>query len=254
MTSVQAERATHGWRFVVIGAGGLGCPALLGLVAAGARNLCIVDDDCVEVSNLQRQVLYAVGDLGMPKVEAARQQLARRSPDVTVEVSRTRLEPTEVEAFVTTLPARTVVLECTDSPAIKFAFNDAALAHDVPLVIGAALGLHGQSIAVQRGGACYRCIYETPPNALPTCETAGVLGAAVGATGFHMASLALALAEGRRDVAGRLWAVDLRRMAVQSLQPAPRAACPACGPTHVTTESRHQDAPTISRAAHDNMS
>lgn len=249
----QAEDAMRGSTFVVVGAGGLGCPALLGLVAAGARRLWIVDDDVVEASNLQRQVLYTLGDIGMAKTDAARFALRRRRPELEVNTSRTRVVPAEARAFVAALPPRSVLLECTDAPAVKFALNDAALAHDVPLVIGAALGLRGQALAIRPGAACYRCIYETPPDDPPTCDAAGVLGTAVGATGFHMASLALALARGRVDAAGHLWAIDLGSMIVQSLHPAPRPACDACG-GRSHTGIHHRSGPTSVRAANDCMS
>jgi molybdopterin/thiamine biosynthesis adenylyltransferase len=247
-SSVRVEEATRNPTFVVVGAGGLGCPALLGLLAAGARRVSIVDHDQVEVSNLQRQILYTVGDLGRAKVDAARLALHRRCADLEVQISRARIDPSDADAFVAGLPAHAVLLECTDTPALKFALNDAALAHDVPIVIGAALGLAGQALAVCRGTACYRCIYEAPsPDAL-TCDAAGVLGAAVGATGFHMASLAWALAQGQLHAAGRLWAMNLRTMKVQSLHPAPRPDCDGC--SQATPDFRHRSASAKSLEAH----
>jgi adenylyltransferase/sulfurtransferase len=223
--------------FVVIGAGGLGCPALLGLSAQGARRVIVVDDDRVEVSNLQRQVLYAVGDVGARKVDAARHRLQRRCPALQVQTRAVRLQPADAEGFVRELPSDAVVLECTDSPQLKFAVNDAALDHGVPAVIGASLGWSAQALAVERGHACYRCIYESPPRDPPTCATAGVLGSAVGTAGFVMASLAVGLALGRAETSGRLIAIDLRTMAVQQLQPALRAGCTACARRHAAPDS-----------------
>jgi molybdopterin/thiamine biosynthesis adenylyltransferase len=247
-SSAQTEIAARSSTFVVVGAGGLGCPALLGLLASGARRVSIVDHDVVELSNLQRQVLYTVGDVGMSKVDAARLELRRRCAELEVQTHRTRITTTGADAFVASLDPGSVLLECTDAPALKFALNDAALAHDVPIVIGAALGLRGQALAVRRGAACYRCIYESPPSDAPTCAAAGVLGAAVGLTGFHMASLAWALAEGRTEAAGRLWAVDLRTMLVQSLRPSPRSACDGCvsDPTHLHRGSSPATSPSAS--------
>ena len=211
--------------FVVIGAGGLGCPALLALSAAGARRAIVLDHDRVEVHNLQRQVLYDVGDVGALKVEAA----ARRLPGLAIEPVRRRLMPSEVPAFVAGLPAAAVVLECSEQPALKFAFNDACLAHGVPLVVGAALGWHGQALAVRPGAACYRCVYEAPPPAelVPRCDEAGVIGSGVGHIGMLMAQLALRLAEGDGTVAGQLWAIDMLHARVQRLAPHLRAGCPA---------------------------
>lgn len=222
--------------FVVIGAGGLGCPALLGLTAAGARRLRVVDHDRVETSNLQRQVLYGVGDVGMPKVRAAFVRLRARIPRLEFEGETTRLEVEQVPAFVADLAPGSIVLECTDQPALKFAFNDACLAHDVPLVIGAALGMRAQAMAIRAGRACYRCIYEAPPQGdqLPTCEVAGVLGSAVGHAGFVMAALACRLAapldspEASDGPEGHLFAVDVGTGLVQTLAPRPRPNCPSC--------------------------
>lgn len=232
--STHAQTQAH---FVVVGAGGLGCPALVGLTSAGARTITIVDHDRVEASNLQRQVLYSVADVGRRKVDAASWSLTRRIPQLQLTTFAQRIEPADVDAFVDALSAEAIILECTDSPALKFAFNDAALRHGVPLVIGAALGLHGQCLSVVRGAACYRCIYEHPPANVPTCEAAGVLGVAVGLAGFTMAAFAMALAhrasrhtssEPVHETAGILTAIDSAGARVQTLAPKPRPNCPAC--------------------------
>lgn len=214
--------------FVVVGAGGLGCPALLGLLAGGARSIQIVDHDRVEASNLHRQVLYTIADVGARKAEAAAWALRERASDVDVQPIVRRLGVEDLDDFLDALPRDTIVLECTDSPALKFAFNDACLARGVPLVVGAALGLRGQVIAVTPGAACYRCIYEAPPLDLPSCDAAGVLGPAVGTAGFLMAAAALRLAEGAVETSGRLLAIDGATGRVQTLAPAPRRGCIAC--------------------------
>jgi molybdopterin/thiamine biosynthesis adenylyltransferase len=223
--------------FVVIGAGGLGCPALLALLASGARRAIVVDHDRVEAHNLQRQVLYDLGDVGAAKAEAAARRLAGA---LRVEPRVEALAPDGVPAFVAGLPSRVaIVLECTDQPALKFAFNDACLAHGVPLVIGAALGFRGQALAVLAGHACYRCVYEAPPpdHEIPRCDEAGVLGSGVGHVGMLMAHLAVRLGEGDASVAGRLWALDLLRGEVRSLAPALRAGCTAHHGAPVTATS-----------------
>ncbi len=217
--------------FVVLGAGGLGCPVLLGLSAAGATTVSVHDPDRVEASNLQRQVLYSVADVGRAKAEAAAWALRRRVPTLQVRSHVGGIDPTDAERFVAALPAGSIVLECTDAPELKFAINDAGLRHGVPVVIGAALGLRGQSMAVWAGAACYRCIYESPPPQPATCDGAGVLGVAVGLAGFVMASTALALCRGpnsARETAGRLTAIDSATARVQTLFPSPRPGCPAC--------------------------
>jgi molybdopterin/thiamine biosynthesis adenylyltransferase len=212
--------------FVVVGAGGLGCPALLGLLAGGAESIWIVDHDRVDASNLHRQVLFTLADVGSGKAEAAAFALRQRRRNLDVRAISRRVH--EVDDFLDTLPRDAIVLECTDQPAIKFAFNDACLRRGVPLVIGAALGLHGQVMCVAAGHACYRCIYESPPADLPSCDAAGVLGPAVGAAGFVMASAALRLAAGAVETSGRLLAIDCATGRVQTLAPRPRSSCDAC--------------------------
>jgi adenylyltransferase/sulfurtransferase len=217
--------------FLVLGAGGLGSPALLGLLAAGARRLTIVDRDAVETSNLQRQVLFDVGDVGAAKAEAAAAQLRRRADDLDVRARVMDLDAAGLEGLLDGDAADAIVLECSDSPALKFMVNDACLARDVPAVIGGGLRWRGQALAVVRGaGACFRCIFEAPPPAelAPACATVGVIGSAVGFFGHVMALLAARLAAGAAEAAGTLLAVDLLKLEVHSMRPRPRAACPAC--------------------------
>lgn len=219
--------STH---FLVLGAGGLGCPALLALLTGGARSLTVVDDDVVDASNLHRQVLYTTADVGMRKVDAARMRLQARAPALDVQVSPRRIDVAGVGDLLDGVPPHTVVLECTDDPGLKFAINDACLARDLPLVVAAVLRWRGQAIAVRRGSPCYRCIYEAPPPAelTPPCSAAGVLGAAAGALGWLMAHMALRMAEDDAGVVGRLIDLDLRDGRARELAPSPRPGCPAC--------------------------
>lgn len=214
--------------FVVVGAGGLGCPALLALSAAGATRAIVIDHDRVEAHNLQRQVLYDVGDVGAAKAEAAARRLAGRG-GMAVEPRVLALRPAAVAQWLAALPPAAIVLECTDEPALKFAVNDACVALGIPLVVGAALGWRGQALAVAAGHACYRCVYEAPPpdDEIPRCDQAGVLGSGVGHVGMLMAHLALRLAEGDDAVAGQLWAIDLLHATIQRLAPRRRPGCPA---------------------------
>jgi molybdopterin/thiamine biosynthesis adenylyltransferase len=226
-------------RFVVIGAGGLGCPALLGLRAAGAKQVLVVDPDRVESSNLHRQVLYDLGDVGAHKAEVAARRLVQAGIDARALVHR--LAPPELPAFVEEHGREAVVLECTDAPALKFATNDACVAAGVPLVIAAAIGLVGHVIAIA-GTGCYRCVFEAPPPValVPTCATAGVLGTAVGTTGWLQATLAVALASGTLDddVRGRLHVLDLARGTIRTLGGRARKGCPACTAPSAAASSR----------------
>ncbi|MCY1057839.1 ThiF family adenylyltransferase [Nannocystis sp. SCPEA4] len=227
-------------RFLVLGAGGLGCPALLGLSAAGARELAIVDCDVVDATNLHRQVLYDLGDVGAPKVEAAARRLRERVPQLRVEPISVRLDERTLSSLLAAQPAGTVVLECSDQPDLKFMVHDGCRAHGLPLVIAGVQRWGGQAMAVRHGaGACFRCVFEEAPPAelAPSCAAVGVLGAAAGALGFMMAHLAVALAEGA-DVAGTLVALDLRDLRPQQIRPRQRSGCAGCDPSAVPAPQR----------------
>ena len=219
-----------GGHYLVLGAGGLGCPALLGLVAAGASAITIVDHDVVDASNLQRQVLNTTADVGMAKVEAAAVRLRGRDPRLRLRTHRTHLDAGTLAPLLAEQPAGTIVLECSDAPGLKFMVNDACLERQLPLVVGGVQRWRGQVQAVQRGHACLRCMFEgPPPPALQeSCSQVGVMGAAAGLLGFWMAQMAVALRAGS-PVAGTLWAIDTRTLLPQQMRPRPRADCPACG-------------------------
>ena len=215
--------------FLVIGAGGLGCPALIGLRMAGAKRITIVDCDDVEASNLHRQVLYDLGDVGAPKAEVAAAKLRAAGIDARAMVRR--LAPEDLDALVADDDA--IVLECTDQPALKFAANDACVRHGRSLVLAASIGLRGHVIAVVPGSACYRCVFEAPPplELVPSCASAGVLGTAVGTTGFLQAHLAVAIATdglpADDDMRGRLIELDLARGTIRALAGKKRTDCRA---------------------------
>ena len=228
-----AERsALERTRFVVVGVGGLGCPTLLALLAAGARRFSLWDPDRVDASNLQRQVLFDLGDVGALKVEAAAAQLRRRRADVEVETQPRRIDAAELPAWAGELDAGDVVLEGSDSPALKFAMNDACLAADRKLVVGGVIEWRGQAMAVRPGATCYRCVYEAPPprEHAPRCADVGVMGAGAGLIGHLSAALAVRMALPRlaAATAGELHTWDFLRMQARTLAPRPRPACPAC--------------------------
>lgn len=239
-----------GGRFLVLGAGGLGCPALLGLVGAGARHVGVVDCDAVDATNLHRQVLYDLGDVGAPKVEAAARRLRALDPRLQVEPIPLRLDERTLSSLLAAQPPGTVVLECSDQPDLKFLVHDLCGEHHLDLVIGGVQRWGGQAMAVRHGaGACFRCVFEAAPPAelAPSCAAVGVLGAAAGALGFMMAHLAVAL-DAHQDVAGTLVALDLRELRPQQIRPARRAGCPGCDP-HAPAPVRGPLGPACATAA-----
>ena len=146
---------------LLIGAGGLGCAAAFALAAAGVRDIGVVDDDVVDETNLQRQILHGHADVGIQKVESLAHALERRFPRVRVTPHAARFDARSASALVA---AHVVVVDGSDNFATKFVANDACVLAGRPLVHGAAVGLGGQLLTVLAGGRpCYRCLFEEPP-------------------------------------------------------------------------------------------
>lgn len=196
-----------GTSFAVIGAGGLGGPVAYALAAAGARRLVLCDDDVVELSNLQRQIHFTTRDVGRRKVEALADELVRRGfPAARIDAVPARFDEGSAARV---LDGVDVAVEGTDDPATKFALNDVAVARRLPFAIGAVERYSGQVWSALPGRtACYRCLFEAPPDDAASCADAGVLGAAVGAIGGLLAARALLLATGDATCAGELVVVD----------------------------------------------
>ncbi len=194
---------------VVVGAGGLGCAVLQYLTAAGVGRLLIVDHDRVEESNLHRQPLYRMSDLGRPKVHAARAALLQSNPAVRIDALEERLSP----ANAAPLAAADVVIDAADSFAVTYVLSDACRRARTPLVSASVLGLSGY-VGVFCGGApSYRAVFPEMPRAAGSCAEAGVLGTAVGVMGTLQAHLALAvLLKWQPTPLGRLISVDFRTL------------------------------------------
>src|SRR5450631_2456033 len=216
---------------LIVGAGGLGCPAALALGASGIARIGVVDDDRVDTSNLHRQVLFADADVGELKVTAFARALARRFPALRVEPHPVRFDPTNAEALVA---AYDVIVDGTDNFAAKFLANDAAVLAGKPLVHGAAVALGGQMMTVPAGGRpCYRCLFEEPPPAGvgPSCAEAGVLGPVPGVIGALLGAEASRLAKGETPAfVGRLVQYDSRSMSVRAVRFNPNPQCAVCAP------------------------
>jgi molybdopterin/thiamine biosynthesis adenylyltransferase len=218
----------RGARVLVVGIGGLGCPALMALARAGVGTIGLCDDDVVELPNLHRQILFGEADVGAPKVEAAARAIRAIDPSVAIRVHATRLLP---ENAVDRASDYDIVLEGSDNFATKFLAADACVLAGVPVVHAAAVRWVGTALAVgSRGRPCYRCLFEDVPSGpeAPNCAEAGVVGPVVGVVAALQADLALAAIDGR-DVAGELVTFDgrtetLRRRALRS-----RPGCALCG-------------------------
>jgi sulfur-carrier protein adenylyltransferase/sulfurtransferase len=197
---------------LVVGAGGLGCAVLQYLAAAGVGRLVIVDHDSVEESNLHRQPLYRMSDLGSMKAHAARAALLAMNPAIGVEAVGERLTPANAASLTATAD---VVIDAADSFAATYVLSDACQRADRPLVSASVLGLAGY-VGVFCGGApSYRAVFPEMPRAAGSCAQSGVLGTAVGVMGTLQAHLALTLLlEWQPPLRGRLISVDFRSLHV----------------------------------------
>ncbi len=217
-------------RILCIGAGGLGSPAALYLAAAGVGTLGIVDDDRVELSNLQRQVLHATGRVGDAKVTSAATTIAALNPDVKVVQLDQRLVDANASAI---LGDYDVIVDGSDNVATRYLVNDVALALGKPVVHAAIHRFEGQLTVFPAGGRpCYRCLFPEPPppEASPSCAEAGVLGVLPGVLGILQATEALKLILGIGvPLAGRLLTYDALSLTFSEVRLQPDAGCPACG-------------------------
>lgn len=215
-------------RVLVVGLGGLGCPALLALAHAGVGTLGLCDDDQVDATNLHRQILYREADVGMHKVDAAARALAEVAPRVELRTYRTRLLPATAADIVR---GWDVVLEGADNFATKFLAADACAAAGLPVVHASSVRWVGTALAVgARGRPCYRCLFEDVPEGdAPNCAEAGVMGPVVGLTAAAQVDLALALLGGSSAVAGTLVTVDGKSGTLRRRTVPPRTDCPLCG-------------------------
>jgi molybdopterin/thiamine biosynthesis adenylyltransferase/rhodanese-related sulfurtransferase len=215
---------------LVVGAGGLGSPAALYLAAAGVGRIGLADFDAVDVSNLQRQVLYETSDVGRPKVDVARERLTALNPHVDVVLFPERLTRENVRNVFAGFD---VVLDGTDNFATRYLTNDACFLLGKPNVYGSIYRFEGQVSVFQRGeGPCYRCLYPSPPEPglVPSCAEGGVLGVLPGVVGALQATEALKLLLGiGRSLAGRLLLYDALALSFREIAVPRDPACPLCG-------------------------
>jgi molybdopterin/thiamine biosynthesis adenylyltransferase/rhodanese-related sulfurtransferase len=196
----------------VVGAGGLGCAVLPYLAAAGVGRLTVLDHDRVEESNLHRQPLYRMSDLGHPKAHAARAALLAMNPAVQIDARAERLDPLNAGALVA---HSDVIVDAADSFAVTYILSDACESAAKPLVSASVLGLSGYVGAFCGGAPSYRAVFPELPPAAGSCAEAGVLGTAVGVIGTLQAHLALGVLLGwQPSVLGRLIHVDFRSLHV----------------------------------------
>jgi molybdopterin/thiamine biosynthesis adenylyltransferase len=217
---------------LVIGAGGLGSPAALYLASAGIGKITLVDDDSVDLTNLQRQILHTQARVGMAKAESGRQALAAINPDITIVPLQERLGGTALDALVATAD---VVLDCTDNFATRHAINRACVHHRKPLVSGAAIRFAGQ-ISVydltRDDAPCYHCLFPEGDDVEEVrCAVMGVFAPLTGIIGTTQAAEALKLVAGiGESLSGRLLLLDALDMDWRTVRFRKDAGCAVCGP------------------------
>jgi adenylyltransferase/sulfurtransferase len=228
---VDAQQRFAAAHALIVGVGGLGCPAAQFLATAGIGRLTLCDPDRVDLTNLQRQILFATADIGTPKATAAAARLSAINPDVRVDPVIARLEG---EALARAVAAADVVLDCSDNFATRHAVNRACVAAGKPLVSGAAIRFDGQlAVFDPRDAAspCYHCLFGEGEAIEETrCATMGVFAPLVGIVGATQAAEALKLVAGvGESLAGRLLLLDALAMEWREVRIARDPACPVCG-------------------------
>ncbi|HEV2608454.1 MAG TPA: molybdopterin-synthase adenylyltransferase MoeB [Xanthomonadaceae bacterium] len=227
------QRKLEAARIVMIGAGGLGSPAAFYLSAAGIGTLVLVDDDVVDRSNLQRQILHTDERIGVAKTESARIALSALNPRVSIEKFTARMMSANVELA---LDGADLVIDGADNFATRYLLNDACVKLAKPLVYGAVHRFEGQVSVFDAGrkrgvAPCYRCLFPEPPppEAAPNCAEAGVLGVLPGVIGLLQATEAIKLILGiGTSLAGRLLHFDALAMRFRETRLSPDPECPVC--------------------------
>ncbi|MEO7119342.1 MAG: molybdopterin-synthase adenylyltransferase MoeB [Candidatus Limnocylindrales bacterium] len=230
-------------KVLLIGAGGLGSPAMLYLAAAGVGTIGIVDFDTVDLSNLQRQIVHTSDRVGRRKVESAAETINALNPDVNVIAHEEMLTEANVERLIA---GYDIVVDGTDTFETRYTLNDACVRAGIPVVHASVFRFEGQvTVFKPFDGPCYRCLYPTPPppELAPGCSVAGVLGVVPGVTGLLQATEAIKLLlDIGESLAGRLLIYDALDGTFQELRLRRDPACPACGDS-VTKPATSREVP-----------
>ncbi len=227
---IAGQLALKNASVLIIGMGGLGSPVAMYLAAAGLGRLIVVDDDYVDVSNLQRQILHGEDSLGKMKVDSAVARLSNINPHIELVSISGRLDAQALRAEVKDVD---LVLDCSDSFTTRFAVNEACVKEAKPLVSGAAIRMEGQvSVFDMRDtqAPCYQCLYPDGDDEQLTCSTSGVMAPLVGIIGSMQAMEAIkVLSDYGRSLKGRLLMLDASSMAWRTLKLKKDPSCPCCG-------------------------
>jgi len=226
---VEGQEKISNGKVLIIGAGGLGAPIALYLAAAGVGTIGIIDGDVVDLSNLQRQVIHFTADVSKPKVLSAKEKINQLNPEVK---GVTYHQLFTAENALRIIADYDFIVDGTDNFPVKFLINDACVKAGKPFSHGGILRFEGQTFTWLPGSACYRCIFHAPPppNAVPTCSQAGVLGAIAGMLGTIQATEVLKYLTGVGELlTNRLLTFDAKKMEFRTIQLKHNHKCAICG-------------------------
>ena len=224
---LEGQEKLKSARVLVIGAGGLGSPALLYLAAAGVGAIGTIDQDVVDETNLQRQVIHATDQVGKPKVDSAQAAIARLNPNINVKIYSEFLDAANAFDIVSFYD---IVLDGCDNLATRYILNDACKLAGIPFVYASIYKFEAQiTVLGMEGGPCYRCLFPEPPADVPTCGDAGVLGMLPGIAGCMQATEAVKYIVGfGESLSGRMLNMDIASHDYDMVRVPRRADCPAC--------------------------
>lgn len=226
---IEGQQKLKNARVLCIGMGGLGCPVALYLAAAGVGTLGMVDSDCVEISNLHRQILYTENDIGLLKTEVAYKKLSQLNPHIKFISYPTKLTTENIFEIIN---AYDIVADCTDNFATRYLIHDACFYAKKPLVYAAISQFEGQCAVFNANHSpCYRCLFDSPPtpNLIPNCAQAGVLGVLPGLLGNLQAIEIIKWITGIGDMLiGKLLTIDVLSMTFKTFVISKNPECPLC--------------------------
>lgn len=215
---------------LIVGAGALGSPSAFYLTAAGIGKLGILDYDLVDISNLQRQILHATKDIGLPKTTSASEKLRALNPNVEIIPINSRLTPFNARKLITTYD---YVIDGSDNFATKYIINDACVIEEIPFTIAGILQFEGQILtSIPKKTACYRCVFPTPPSpgVVPSCSEAGVFGAIPGIIGAIEASEAIKYFLGiGKLITDAILSINIKDLDFTHINLVKNENCRACG-------------------------
>lgn len=226
---VAGQQCLRDATVLIVGMGGLGCPAAMYLAAAGVGHLIIADDDTVELTNLQRQIAHNQNSIGQLKVASAKASLQLLNPHTQITCLSQRMDTALLDEWV---PKSSLVLDACDNFTARFAINQACVNHGIPLVSGAAIRMEGQVSVFDTRVAdspCYQCLYRAGDDEQASCATNGVMAPVVGIIGAVQAMEAIKLLSGVGEtLTGRLLLLDAKSMQWREMRLPRDPECPAC--------------------------